>query len=151
MTKTFIIKNEKEMVLLAESFVSIAQKKDIFALYGTLGVGKTTFARAFIKKMTQAKEIPSPTFTLVQSYPYNDIEINHLDLYRIKDPQDVFELGFEDMLHNGITLIEWPEKADYLLPKDIFIVEIKMTDNVRTVNVKCGSKEKENRLEKVNV
>ena len=69
-TKTFITNSEQET-------------KDVFALYGTLGVGKSVFSRAFIQKLTQAEEVPSPTFTLVQSYSYGNTEIYHFDLYRL--------------------------------------------------------------------
>lgn len=147
--KTFITNSEEETKSLAEQFARIACRKDVFALYGTLGVGKSVFSRAFIQKLTSAKEVPSPTFTLVQSYPYQDIEIYHFDLYRLKSPEEVFELGFEEALYNGISLIEWPDKAGYLLPKDIFKINIKNQDDKRIFEITTSSDEKAGRLEQI--
>ncbi len=148
-TKTFIANNEQETIRLAERFASIARNKDVFALYGTLGVGKSVFSRAFIQKLTQAEEVPSPTFTLVQNYSCGDVEIYHFDLYRLKTPEEVFELGFEEAIYNGISLIEWPEKAGYLLPKDIFKVNITIRDDKRIFEVTAFSPDKVSRLEKI--
>ncbi len=147
--KEFITDSEEKTNFLAEQFASIAKKGDVFALFGTLGVGKSVFSRAFIKKLTVAKEVPSPTFTLVQSYPYREIEIYHFDLYRLKSPQEIFELGFEEAVYQGICLIEWPERAGNFLPKDIFRIDISMLGNQRIFNISVNSAEKAKRLEQI--
>lgn len=148
-TKTFITNNEQETIKLAERFATLAENKDVFALYGTLGVGKSVFSRAFIQKLTQAEEVPSPTFTLVQSYSYGNTEIYHFDLYRLKSPEEVFELGFEEAIYGGISLIEWPEKAGYLLPKDVFKVNITAQNDQRIFEITVSSPDKAVRLEKI--
>ncbi|MBR4106594.1 MAG: tRNA (adenosine(37)-N6)-threonylcarbamoyltransferase complex ATPase subunit type 1 TsaE [Alphaproteobacteria bacterium] len=148
-TKTFITNNEQETIKLAERFATLAENKDVFALYGTLGVGKSVFSRAFIQKLTQAEEVPSPTFTLVQSYSYGNTEIYHFDLYRLKSPEEVFELGFEEAIYGGISLIEWPEKAGYLLPKDVFKVNITAQNDQRIFEITVSSPDKAARLEKI--
>ena len=148
-TKTFITNSEQETIKLAERFATLAENKDVFALYGTLGVGKSVFSRAFIQKLTQAEEVPSPTFTLVQSYPYGNTEIYHFDLYRLKSPEEVFELGFEEAIYGGISLIEWPEKAGYLLPKDVFKVNITAQNDQRIFEITVSSPDKATRLEKI--
>ncbi len=80
-------------------------------------MGKTEFARAFIRRLAGAdEEVPSPTFTLVQSYETPAGTIWHFDLYRLTRPEDVWELGFEDALADGIILIEWPERLGSALP-----------------------------------
>ena len=84
LTKIFISKSEKDTKKLAETLAQKAKRGDVFALFGTLGMGKSVFARAFIQKLTDAKEVPSPTFTLVQQYEASDFEIYHFDLYRLK-------------------------------------------------------------------
>ena len=148
-TKTFITNSEQETIKLAERFATLAENKDVFALYGTLGVGKSVFSRAFIQKLTQAEEVPSPTFTLVQSYSYGNTEIYHFDLYRLKSPEEVFELGFEEAIYGGISLIEWPEKAGYLLPKDVFKVNITAQNDQRIFEITVSSPDKATRLEKI--
>ncbi len=148
-TKTFITNSEQETIKLAERFATLAENKDVFALYGTLGVGKSVFSRAFIQKLTQAEEVPSPTFTLVQSYSYGNTEIYHFDLYRLKSPEEVFELGFEEAVYGGISLIEWPEKAGYLLPKDVFKVNITAQNDQRIFEITVSSPDKAARLEKI--
>lgn len=102
---------------------AIARRGDVFALHGNLGAGKTAFARAFINAVAErngaeAVEVPSPTFTLVQVYAFSRDTVYHFDLYRIDDPDDVIELGLDDALAEGITLIEWPERLGELIPGD---------------------------------
>ena len=138
--------SEQQTAQLAESLAEIAVKGDVFALYGTLGMGKSVFARAFIQKLTQAKEVPSPTFTLVQAYDAPDFEIYHFDLYRLKNEAEVFELGFEEAVYDGVCLIEWPEKAGSWLPKNIFKITIKQEQDRRRITVETSSDEKEKRL-----
>jgi len=102
---------------LAARLAAVARPGDVVALHGTLGMGKTTFARAFIRRLADAEEeVPSPTFTLVQSYDTPAGVIWHFDLYRLDRPEDVWELGFEDALYDGITLVEWPERLGDALP-----------------------------------
>ena len=83
---------EADTVRLGQKLAHFAQKGDTFALFGTLGMGKSVLARAFIRELTGAKEVPSPTFTLLQSYEAPDFEIYHFDLYRLKSPEEIFEI-----------------------------------------------------------
>jgi len=106
---------------LAERVSKLATPGDTVALFGTLGSGKTVFARAFINARSETPEdVPSPTFTLVQTYefpsPHGPIPVYHFDLYRIEDLSEVEELGMEDALIDGISLIEWPERLEGRLP-----------------------------------
>ena len=88
----------------------------MIALKGELGAGKTTFARAFIRARGGGEAVPSPTFTLVQIYEIGDVPIWHFDAYRLRDPDEAWELGIEDAFRDGISLIEWPERLGPLLP-----------------------------------
>lgn len=102
---------------------------DIFALSGGLGAGKTVVARAFIRALGQAgEEVPSPTFTLAQTYNLAVGPVWHLDLYRLSDPEDVWELGIEEAFAEAITLIEWPERMVPLLPPDRLDIVIEIGD-----------------------
>jgi tRNA threonylcarbamoyl adenosine modification protein YjeE len=112
-------------------------------------MGKSVFARGLIQKLTDAEEVPSPTFTLVQGYDAPQFEIYHFDLYRLKDPDEVFELGFEEAVYGGVCLIEWPEKAGNWLPKDIFKLEITPYASGRKITVDVSSEDKIKRLEQI--
>ena len=108
--------DEAATAALAARVAALARPGDVIALQGELGAGKTCFARAFIRARGGAGEVPSPTFTLVQIYEFGDATIWHFDGYRLRDPEEAWELGIEDAFHQGISLIEWPERFGPLLP-----------------------------------
>jgi len=90
---------------------------DVIALEGDIGAGKTHFARCVIQSLLPAPEdVPSPTYTLVQTYPGQVCEIWHADLYRLTGPAEVFELGLIDAFAAAICLVEWPDRLGDLLP-----------------------------------
>ncbi len=119
--------DEAHLQLLAADFARAARKGDCIALSGDLGAGKSTFARAFIRTCLddQAGEtdIPSPTFTLVQTYGGHP-SVAHFDLYRIADPAELDELGLEEALETGVALVEWPERAGDRLPGDRVLLSL---------------------------
>ena len=99
---------------------------DVVCLRGNLGAGKTTLARGAIEAWTgQAEEAPSPTYTLVQTYDGARGELWHVDLYRLKQPDDAWELGLDDAFMSAACLIEWPERLAGQLPHDRLDVELK--------------------------
>jgi len=100
----------------AASLTAIARAGDIIALKGELGAGKTVFARAFIRARGGTGEVPSPTFTLAQVYNIGAAPIWHFDGYRLRDPEEAWELGIEEAFSEGISLVEWPERFGALLP-----------------------------------
>ena len=109
---------------------------DVVALAGDLGAGKTTFARALIAAFAAEAgavppEVPSPTFTLVQTYEFPRATLWHFDLYRIERPEDALELGIEEALAGGIALIEWPERLGSLLPARRIEVRLAFTGKGR--------------------
>ena len=95
--------------------------RDVVALRGELGAGKTTLARAIVRSAAADPylEVPSPTFTLVEVYETPRGTFWHFDLYRLETPEQVFELGWEEALADGSVLIEWPERLGALLPKHL--------------------------------
>lgn len=91
---------------------------DVIALEGDIGAGKTHFARCLIQSLLPAPEdVPSPTYTLVQTYPGPGLEIWHADLYRLTGPAEVFELGLIDAFETEICLVEWPDRLGDLAPE----------------------------------
>jgi tRNA threonylcarbamoyladenosine biosynthesis protein TsaE len=110
------LSDEQATAALAARIAALARPGDVIALEGELGAGKTTFARAFIRARGGGEAVPSPTFTLVQVYEVGDVPIWHFDGYRLRDPEEAWELGIEDAFRDGISLIEWPERFGTLLP-----------------------------------
>jgi tRNA threonylcarbamoyladenosine biosynthesis protein TsaE len=109
------LRDEAATAVLAARIAALARPGDVIALSGDLGVGKTSFARAFIRSLGDGgEEVPSPTFTLVQVY---DPGIWHFDLYRLQTAEEAWELGIEEAFAAGISLVEWPERLGLLLPR----------------------------------
>jgi tRNA threonylcarbamoyl adenosine modification protein YjeE len=100
------------------------------ALWGDLGSGKTTLARAILRSLGVTEDVPSPTFTLVQSYDTHP-PVSHYDLYRLKNAREMAELGFDDALAQGVVLVEWPERAPEVLPPDALHVRLSLQDGAR--------------------
>lgn len=114
-----LLQDESELATVARRLAVLARAPDVIGLCGELGVGKTSFARAFIRaRAGSAIAVPSPSFTLVQSYALPDHEIWHCDLYRLTDPREAVELGLADAFATAITLIEWPERLAGQMPAD---------------------------------
>ena len=109
---------------LATALASVARRRDVITLNGPLGVGKTAFARAFIAALAAREqaaapsEVPSPTFTLVQTYRLNGLAVWHFDLYRLTRPEDALELGIDEAFAEAVTLIEWPDRLGTQLPEN---------------------------------
>ncbi len=101
---------------LARHVAPLLRRGDVVALVGELGAGKTTFARALLGVLGVHELVPSPTFTLVQRYVTSAFPVCHVDLYRLKSPEELDELGLEEALSEGALLVEWPERAGDRLP-----------------------------------
>ena len=115
---TVILECPDEMALrkVGSRVAGLLQAGDVIALYGGLGAGKTTFSRGLIHDYTGSDDVPSPTYTLVQLYESGPLPVWHFDLYRLKTPDELIELGWDET-QDGIALIEWPERADGYLPE----------------------------------
>jgi tRNA threonylcarbamoyl adenosine modification protein YjeE len=107
---------------------------DAVALWGDLGAGKTTLARAILAALGVTEDVPSPTFTLVQSYD-TEPPVSHYDLYRLKSARELEELGFDDTLLDGAVLVEWPERAPEALPPEALHVRLGLRENGRSAKL----------------
>ena len=101
---------------LAQSISPLLQAGDVLLLEGEIGAGKTHFARALIQSFV-SEDVPSPTFTLVQTYLAPDFEIWHADLYRLSHPDEAIELGLTEAFESAVCLVEWPDKLGDDQPK----------------------------------
>ncbi len=123
---TLEIASEGELRPLAAMLATVLERGDVVALSGDLGAGKTTFARTMIRELTAnpAQEAPSPTYTFLQTYEAKSFTIVHADLYRLTSPDELTELGFDDLPEGAVLLVEWPERAPRLLPDNYWEVTL---------------------------
>lgn len=120
------LSSPKKTYDFAVKVAKLSKKGDVIVLRGELGSGKTTFCKGFIKNLIREKEeIISPTFNIVKTYTSKkNIEIWHFDLYRLKNEDEALEIGLDDAFSNAISLIEWPEKIERLLPDNCLDISI---------------------------
>ncbi|MEO0915507.1 MAG: tRNA (adenosine(37)-N6)-threonylcarbamoyltransferase complex ATPase subunit type 1 TsaE [Pseudomonadota bacterium] len=140
---TIVIHSETEMAALAAKLLPFLKPGRPLLLSGPIGAGKTHLARELIQSMAgDEEEVPSPTYTIVQIYSADGIEIWHADLYRIDDSSEVIELGLDDALDTAIVIIEWPDRLpNDLVPKDAIIIDISPMGEDREVRIsgECAS------------
>ncbi|MEP4030493.1 tRNA (adenosine(37)-N6)-threonylcarbamoyltransferase complex ATPase subunit type 1 TsaE [Roseibium polysiphoniae] len=112
--------SEAATISLAEDLAAVLQPGDLICLSGDLGAGKSTLARALLRALADDPdlEVPSPTFTLVQTYELARFAVSHFDLYRLEYPEELDELGLDELLETGAALVEWPELGGELLPSN---------------------------------
>ena len=130
--KEYLLNNIDETRTWARQFAGKLSAPCVVALHGDLGMGKSEIARTIIQTMRGAETVvPSPTFTIVQSYD----GISHFDLYRIEDADELVEVGLQHAIENDITLIEWPEIANDMLPANTIHVHITQHGDGRRIVV----------------
>ena len=134
MEKGFYLENVEETRNWAKDFAKTLHAPVTVALHGDLGMGKSEIARTIIQTLRGADTVvPSPTFTIVQNYD----GISHFDLYRIEDKSELTEIGLPFAIANDITLIEWPEIAEDILPENTVHIFITEQGNGRKILMKC--------------
>ncbi|MFH1157988.1 MAG: tRNA (adenosine(37)-N6)-threonylcarbamoyltransferase complex ATPase subunit type 1 TsaE [Pseudomonadota bacterium] len=138
MCRTLLIDTENALKPLAASLAPLLKTGDVVTLAGSLGAGKTAFARTLVHTLSPtAGEVPSPTFTLVQVYDLPGLSIWHFDLYRLEEKEmDILELGWDEALRSGVSLVEWPDRLGSLLPEDRLEIKIDFvndSENLRQV------------------
>lgn len=130
------IKSIEEIAVAAKEFVTAMGDRKVFAFYGKMGAGKTTFIKAVCEELGVVDVINSPTFAIVNEYVDGKGEpVYHFDFYRIKNLQEVLDIGYEDYVYSGhMCFMEWPELIENLLPDDAVKVTIEeKTDGGRVV------------------
>jgi len=129
------IQHIEEIREAARQFIENMGDHRVFAFYGKMGAGKTTFIKAVCEELGVNDVITSPTFAIVNEYTAEDGPIYHFDFYRIKKLEEVYDMGFEDYFYSGAPcFIEWPELIEEVLPEDAVKVSIcENADGSRTV------------------
>jgi tRNA threonylcarbamoyladenosine biosynthesis protein TsaE len=136
-TFSFFLPDEAATERLGAALARRLRPRDVVALQGGLGVGKTTLARAILRAASgdPALIVPSPTFTLVEIYDTPAGVFWHFDLYRLEEPEQVFELGWEEARADGMALVEWAERLGALLPRERLTVTLAMEGDGRRADL----------------
>ena len=132
-----IIKDLEHIREAAKAFIDAIGTEHVFAFYGSMGAGKTTFIKAICEELGVGDVVTSPTFAIVNEYQTaNGGTIYHFDFYRIKKLEEVYDMGYEDYFYNdALCFIEWPEMMEELLPDNAVRINIKENaDGTRTVS-----------------
>lgn len=126
-----ILRNEAEMHALGAMLAQRVKPGDVVALRGELGSGKTTLARGLLSALGLQEEAPSPSFAIIQPYepPMVRFPVAHVDLYRLEDASELQELALDELVHDSLLLIEWPEKMGGLLWPHSLVLAIEALDN----------------------
>lgn len=135
---SLILPDETAAAAFGASLAPLLRAGDVVLLEGPLGAGKTTLARGLVKTYAGAREVPSPTFTLVETYDGDAGPLWHFDLYRLDKPDDVWELGLEEALESGVSLIEWPDRIEGLLPADALRLQLAIGETGRALKIAAG-------------
>ncbi len=124
-----------EINIVANKFIENMGNRNVYAFYGEMGAGKTTFIKAICKALGVVETVTSPTFSIVNEYNKSDGQpIYHFDFYRIKNIEEAYDFGYEDYFYSGhLCFIEWPELVECLLPETVVNVQIVIEDNKQRV------------------
>ena len=138
--KNYIFKSysENDTKEFAKKLASNLKNGDVIVLTGDLGSGKTKFTEGFLSYFGLEDEISSPTFTIVNEYHKNDINIYHFDVYRLEDSSEFYAIGGEEYFENGICLIEWGELIEDALPNEYIKIDFSRNlndENLRILNI----------------
>lgn len=127
---------------LGQRLATLVRAGDVVLLEGPIGAGKSCLARAFIRaRLGREEEVPSPTFTLVQVYDSDGVEIWHADLYRLTHPDEVWELGLDDAFLSAICLVEWPDRLGAHVPPDALRIRLEALGDGRRAVLSGGRDE----------
>ena len=127
---------EADTLALGAQLAPVLKAGDVIALTGGLGAGKTSLARGLIQSVLGPCEVPSPTYTLVQCYELPAYELWHCDMYRLKQPEDGYELGLIDAFEEAVCLIEWPDKLGDFMPETALSIHIEFEGEGRSAHLR---------------
>ena len=149
-TLHFMLPDPDATDALAQRIVAHLSCPDCVLLSGPIGAGKSHLARAAVRALTHPQqEVPSPTYTLMQSYETAQSTIWHMDLYRLGEPEELMELGLDTVLDTAISLIEWPERLGSLTPARHIHITLSQQGDGRSAEVRLVGADWENMLEEL--
>ena len=132
------IENITELKTASQTFIKLLKSHNIFAFYGEMGAGKTTFINALLLEMGITDHTSSPTFSIVNEYLSTSFgTVYHFDFYRIEDETEALDIGIEDLIYGEeFCFMEWPSKIENLLPENTVSIKISIEDNCRILDIK---------------
>jgi tRNA threonylcarbamoyladenosine biosynthesis protein TsaE len=134
---TFTTHSEAETRAIAAEIGATLRRGDVVVLNGELGAGKTTFVKGLAEGLGVVDAVTSPTFTIVQHYE-GRVPVTHVDVYRLDRLQELHDLGFEEILDDGVTIIEWGDAIAPLLPRDRLEIRLTMGDDLETRTIEIA-------------
>ena len=135
----FISRNEKETEALGARLARSIPGGAVIAMYGDLGAGKTAFTRGLARGLGAAEPVTSPTYTIVNEYLSGRIPLFHFDMYRLKNSDDLFDIGWDDYLERGgVCAVEWSENVEDALEDPIIVNIEKLGEDARRITIEGG-------------
>lgn len=147
----YILNDLKDTEKFGQIFARTLKKQDVISLIGDLGAGKTTLTKFIAKSFGIEENVTSPTFSLVNAY-YGNIQLNHIDLYRLEDEMEIESLDIDELLYpEGITIIEWASQAQSYMPRNLIEIYIEKTGDVsRKIRIDGNNKREKEIIEELN-
>ena len=137
MQKTFVVNQLNELSKVAEELLNLTNKKKVFIFKGEMGVGKTTFIKELCAQLDVVDVVNSPTFSIVNEYKTREGRtIYHFDFYRLQQESEAFDMGYEEYFYtDNFCFIEWPEKINSLIPKDVLQINMHQNGVQRIIEI----------------
>ena len=133
----FLTNSEADLTAVATAIIDLSDKMPVVLLHADMAMGKTTLVKEICSQLSCSDEASSPTFSLVNEYSTPNGLVYHFDLYRIKDVEELYDIGFEEYLDSGyLCLVEWPELAEELMPEQHVLVTIEQQPEGRLFSIK---------------
>ncbi len=147
----YILNDLKDTEKFGQILARTLKKQDVISLIGDLGAGKTTLTKSIAKSFGIEENVTSPTFSLVNTY-YGNIQLNHIDLYRLEDEMEIESLDIDELLYpEGITIIEWASQAQSYMPRNLIEIYIEKTGDVsRKIRIDGNNKREKEIIEELN-
>lgn len=137
---TFFLKNEDDTIAVGQKLARHVQAPLTLYLTGDLGAGKTTLSRGLIQGLGHQGAVKSPTYTLVEPYELDGVEVYHFDLYRLNDPEELEFMGIRDYFtHKSLCIVEWPDKGEGLLPDADIHLHLSYANTGREIQIQALS------------
>ena len=137
MQKTFVVNQLNELSKVAEELLNLTNEKKVFIFKGEMGVGKTTFIKVLCAQLDVVDVVRSPTFSIVNEYKTREGRtIYHFDFYRLQQESEAFDMGYEEYFYtDNFCFIEWPEKINSLIPKDVLQINMHQNGVQRIIEI----------------